>query len=241
MYICMMSENEFWFKKFKVAHGKSTMKVGVDAVILGAWAGETATKILDIGTGCGVIALILAQRFPEACIIGIDIDEESVKEANENFKDSPWDERLNALKIQFPEALPDEYSKFDLVVSNPPYFKSGIDNPMTRREKARHQDTLSVFSLIEHAGKFLTEDGVLSMIFPIEFKEEVLTQGLKHGWHIHRKCYLRDNPRRNEKRVMMEFKKGKEGEISEERITLFESGKPSERYTELCREFYLKF
>ena len=97
-----MEEDIFTFKRFKVKHGKSPMKVGVDAVLLGAWAGEYAKSILDIGTGCGVISLLLAQRFPEARITGVDIDESSVEEASLNFKESDFNSRIQASQKKIP-------------------------------------------------------------------------------------------------------------------------------------------
>lgn len=239
----MDKEEVFRFKKFEVHHGKSSMKVGVDAVLLGSWAGQYANQVLDVGTGCGVIALLLAQRFLNAHITAIDIDLPSVEEASLNFKKSIWRERLNARKLEFPKEISSLGIKFDLIVSNPPYFKSGINVPLTRREKARHQDSLSLFTLIAHSRDLLNEQGRLAIIFPRVFFEEAINAIHDQGMIEKRVCFIRDNVKRTEKRVMMEigFKETEKEMTKINRLTLFHEGMPTEEYRNLCHEFYLKF
>ena len=237
-----MEDSEFRFKKFSVNHSRSSMKVGVDAVLLGAWAGKDARKILDVGTGCGVISLILAQRFPEAIIKGVDIDQPSIEEARKNFEKSPWSERLSADLAEFPNDILKNGEKFDLIVSNPPFFRSGIVQPKSQREKARHQDTLSVFSLIENSSFLLEEEGILAFIFPVEFREEVLRIGNTKGFKKIRECTVRDREERKEKRVMIEMM-FTDKEITEltYQLILFQNGLPTNDYQLLCKDFYLKF
>ncbi|MCH5227552.1 MAG: methyltransferase [Muribaculaceae bacterium] len=238
-----MEENTFRFKHFEVRHGESSMKVGVDAVLLGSWAGIEAKKILEVGTGCGVISLVLAQRFPDAIISAIDIDSPSVDEANLNFQFSPWNDRIKAELKMFPDEILSVGKKFDLIVSNPPYFHSGIDSPKTRREKARHQNTLSPFTLIQHASSLLTPNGCLSMIFPFEFYEEVKKEAGLMSLKLYRECFIRDNEKRPEKRVMMEFisDSSEEGKQQSQHLTLFKNGEPTPEYRNLCHDLYLKF
>lgn len=242
-----MEENIFRFKKFNVSHGKGSMKVGVDAVLLGAWAGKEATKILDVGTGSGVISLILAQRFPNAKILAIDIDPPSIEEASQNFQTSPWRSRLNAAQMEFPMGLKINPQKFDLIVSNPPFFKAGIEQPITQREKARHQSSLSIFSLLKYSTDFLENHGRISIISPIEYLEEALNVGKENNLEILRLCRIRDNYKRPEKRMMLEFgfcKKNGDA-FSMELLTLFDEGnsrhEPTVEYRNLCKDFYLKF
>ena len=239
----MDKEEVFRFKNFEVVHGKGSMKVGVDAVLLGSWAGENEAKILDVGTGCGVIALILAQRFPKAIIEAIDIDFPSVKEAAFNFSNSPWDKRLKVRLLKFPEEINNTEEKYDLIVSNPPYFKSGITSPATQREKARHQDSLSVFSLLRNAQKNLEEEGKLAIIFPRAYYEEALMTGENFNLLPNRICFIRDNEFRQDKRVMVEFTfNGRSQQHPQiEQLTLFDRGEPTIEYRKLCHEFYLKF
>ena len=242
-----MSENVFKFKKFEVHHGKSSMKVGVDAVLLGAWAGRDANFILDIGTGSGVIALMLAQRFPNSRILGIDFDNPSVEEADMNFKLSPWKERLTSENLKFPDDILGKGLNFDLVVSNPPYFRSGVINPGSQRERARHQDSLSIFSLLEFSPLILTPGGSVSLISPIEFCEEALKTGKSNRLQLSRICYIKDSENRAEKRVMMEFIKSNDSSKDPEidNLTLFKRrdviSEPTEEYRNLCKDFYLKF
>lgn len=236
-----MEEEVFKFKNFDVRHGKGSMKVGVDAVLLGSWAGMNPKSILDVGTGSGVISLILAQRFPEAEITGIDIDIPSIEEASLNFKESPWPERLRAELSSFPEDLLINNKKYDLIVSNPPFFKSGIKNPSTQREKARHQATLSIYSLIENSKVLLTEKGRLSMIFPLEYEENIKEQEKKSGLNLNRLCRIRDREGKKGKRVMMEFSREKIADCRVEELILFEGGIPTDDYKRLCRPFYLKW
>lgn len=233
----------FRFKRFEVRHGQGSMKVGVDAVLLGCWAGEKANEILDIGTGCGVIALILAQRFPEAKITAIDVDLPSVEESSENFLNSPWSARMKAQMAEFPGFVKEVRKKYDLVVSNPPYFSSGIINPISQREKARHQYSLSVFSLIENASEMLSEKGRLAIIFPTEYMESVKEKVLMAGLHIFKTCMVKNREGKNSKRVMMEFGICNEDNLvtKEENLILFEDEKPTKDYLNLCRDFYIKF
>lgn len=226
-----------------MSHRHSSMKIGVDAVLLGAWAGERASRILDVGTGCGVIALILAQRFPGANITAVDIDRASIEEAKDNFRNSPWGNRLKAIAGSFPQDIGNEEA-YDLIVSNPPYFNSGVKHPGTAREKARHQDTLSMFSLLEEAGKMLNAEGKLAMIFPTEFLGDVEKKAFDTGWYMERECLVRDHAGSEYKRVMTQFGLNAEKGIKDTesmKLTMFEGLQPTQEYRELCKEFYLKF
>lgn len=230
-----------------MSHGKSSMKIGVDAVLLASWVNGNPKKILDVGTGCGVISLILAQRFNDCEILGIDIDEASVEEAITNMENSPWRENCHAEIAQFPDAPAIKGQKFDLIISNPPYFSSGIDCPHSPREKARHQGSLSVFSLLKESSPFLNAHGILAFIFPFEFLEDVKGYAKNFGWIAQRICRIRDNDGRPYKRVMMELKLNENnGSISQNwenvhELTLFSEGKPTEEYRILCHDFYLRF
>lgn len=244
-----MEAEEFRFKKFSVKHLRSSMKVGVDAVLLGAWVRmESPKKILEVGSGCGVISLILAQRFPEAYIKGIDIDTASVEEARENFNRSAWKERLDCFEEKFPDSFLTSDEKYDLIISNPPYFRAGVLQPSTTRERARHQDSLSMFSLLIHGKRLLNEKGAIAMIFPTEFMEEVLEISKESGLLLSHVCKVRNTVSKKDKRVLMklelqsekEFKEGT-GSYIKENLILFENGEPTEDYRILCKDFYLKF
>lgn len=235
-----MGKEPFRFKRFNVHHSSSSMKIGVDAVLLGLWAGERAGEMLEVGTGCGVISLILAQRFPQSRITAIDIDKPSIVEASENFQNSEWSDILIAKQECFPEQTLKEGKRYDLILSNPPYFSTGV-NPISSREKARHQAHLSVFSLLENSPALLTEEGVLSMIFPTDYLTELMKKLKRSDLFVKRICFVKDNPRAKEKRVMIEISMKDRGNVEPEHLTLFENGIPTEDYKTLGKEFYLKF
>lgn len=237
-------KNEFFhFKRFSVRHSRSSMKIGVDAVLLGCWTAGYPNNILDVGTGCGIISLILAQRFPQACIEAIDIDDASIEEASLNFRKSPWNENMMAKKGIFPDDIINKNKKYDLIISNPPFFKSGIINPITSREKARHQDSLSPFSLLKHAADILNFDGKLAMIFPKDQLNEIAAYATCKDWSITRIAYVRNDIKKTDKRILAEFQRLSnsipEPEIEE--IILFCEQGPTEKYRHLCKDFYLKF
>lgn len=235
-----MEKEYFKFKEFKVSHSQSSMKVGVDAVLIGCWAGKAPKEILEVGCGCGVISLILAQRFSKANILAIDIDNPSVEECKENFENSPWKNRLKVELKEFSKNLILN-NKFDLIISNPPFYRSGIDNPVSRREIARHQSSLSVFSLLHHSSKFLNVGGTIAMIFPTEFLNETLEKAKEEKFYIRKICRVRNNVSKEFKRVLLELSKDSLISKEESDLTMFENGEPTEEYINLCKDFYLKF
>ena len=177
----------FQFKQFFVRHDRCAMKVGTDGVLLGCWSGYDAAaagsptiphryhyaRCLDIGTGSGLIALMLAQRFPDALIDAIDIDKAAVEQAAENFAASPWSDRLHAYCAKLQEWSIVNSQLYSLIVSNPPYFQNSLKNPDKGRQTARHTDTLSFSELIHHSTRLLSENGILALILPAEAESEV--------------------------------------------------------------------
>lgn len=241
-----MKERLFRFKRFSVKHDRSAMKVGVDGVLIGAWVSSEGIQMLDVGTGCGLIALMLAQRNEKAMIEAIDIDTASVAEAMENVSLSSWSDRISVYNMSFDEWLcQSPEKKYDLIVSNPPFFDSGIIKPTTTRELARHQGTLSPKRLICQGAQLLKPDGRLALIAPVEMKEGLLTAGKDSGLIPLRICFVRNKEYAKEKRVMIEFLNGEGSnriEPVEELLILFgPSGDPTQKYRDLCKDFYLKF
>lgn len=267
-----MKERLFRFKQFSVCHQRSAMKVGVDGVLIGAWASCAGSRILDVGCGCGLISLILAQRNPSAYVTGIDIDPPSIEEARENVNNSPWSDRINIIEMSFEKLCNvDEMPKFDALVSNPPFFKSGINSPLTPREVSRHQASLSPFSLISVGSRLLKPGGRLSLIAPAEMSINLIENAKFSGLSLQRICYVRDNEAAPRKRVMLEFqtslpqekyfshqsdnkipkdfeknmsigRKEKEVSLMNGELTLFEKpGLPTDAYRFLCGDFYLRF
>lgn len=145
----------FQFKKFTVYHDKCAMKVGTDGVLLGAWASvENARRILDIGTGTGLIALMLAQR-SDASVVGVDIDEAAVEQARENIERSEWKNRIVVEHKDVRDLSGEKYSLFDVIVSNPPYFTEAVYCPDKQRNTARHMDSLPFDELLQAVDRLL--------------------------------------------------------------------------------------
>lgn len=237
--------SSFRFKQFSVCHSRSSMPVGMDAIMLGAWVNPLKKgRVLDIGTGCGVLSLICAQRMPGVEIVGIDIDEESVIEACKNFRISSWNKRLRAELKDFSSMVTSE--KWNLIISNPPFFNSGVTNFDSARKLAHHDSTLSPVSLIGFASRTLTSDGVVAMILPTERTENIIKEVEKFDLELLRSCRIYPRPDLRSKRIMLEIGRKKEKSnarnIREENLVIENrQGEYSEEFKELTREFYLNF
>ena len=246
----------FQFRQFFVRHDRSSMKVGTDGVLIGAWAptcSAIAARILDVGTGSGLIALMLAQRCPEAQIDAIDIDEASCLQARENFDASPWAERLHAAHSSLQEWAQNRLSTFDfrlstngydLIVSNPPYFVDSLKAPAAARCAARHNDTLPFSTLIAESARLLNPNGTLAVIVPCEAEETLQALAADEGLQCTQRCYVHPKPGRPAKRVMIAWANGQslstESTERTEMITLEdEHGSRSNEYQQLTRDFYL--
>lgn len=241
-----MKERLFRFKQFQVRHARSALKVGVDAVLLGAWTPCTdVRRILDVGCGCGVISLMLAQRTcPEtACITAVDIDKDSVEECEVNFKLSPWPDRLFTLTADFLDMYP--YALYDLIVSNPPFYDSGVTDVASPRLRARHQQALPLDALIRHSYNMLLPEGRLVLILPTSRLDDIEAYGSDCGFHLSRLCYVSTRESFPPKRILVELSKGGEetNRCPVEESLFLESvaGMPGDDYRHLCHEFYLNF
>ena len=215
------------------------MKVGTDGVLLGAWAPECTAggRILDIGTGTGVMAIMAAQRNPSARIVGVEIDEMSALQARENAEASPWADRVeivNADIRSYEAAAP-----FDLVISNPPYFVDSLKSPDSGRTTARHTVSLDFGELMSAVERLLAPDGLFAVIVPAEAASMVVASG---RLALRRRCDVRSKPSAGPIRTMMEFAAGYCGapEFSELTIGDGKGGYTAE-YVALTRDFYLKF
>ena len=235
-----MGAEVFRFKQFEVQQQRSAMKVGTDGVLIGAWVSVQPDDraILDIGTGTGLIALMLAQRSPEAKVVGVEIDPESVAQACENVDRSPWSDRVEIVESAVQDFSSDE--RFDLIVSNPPYFVDSQKCPDEGRNKARHTDTLSFAELMHSAARLLKPEGRFAVIVPAEAALSVIAAG---SLHLVRRCDVRSKPTGQPKRVMLEFSPRFGGAAVRESLTIGDgtAGGYSPEYRALTRDFYLKF
>lgn len=237
-----MANSYFKFKQFTINQEISAMKVGTDGVLLGAWADcNRAKTILDIGTGTGLIALMLAQRC-NALINAVEIDANAATEALSNFSNSKWNHRLNIFNDPFQTFALNHTSQYDLIVSNPPYFTQSQKAKNAQRTMARHNDKLSVAELFTGAHKLLSNQGLLCFIIPTDNYEEYISQALKNNLFCSKKLWIKPTPTIQEKRVLLEFSRIK-SECEEQTLVIEQYGrhKYSEEYKHLTKDFYLAF
>ena len=229
----------FAFKQFTVRHDRCAMKVGTDGVLLGAWTDLShSRRILDIGTGTGLIALMLAQRCMDARITAIDLDSAAVEQAQENIQASPWKDRIEALQQDICTYHPN--GTFDTIVSNPPYFIDSLKCPDGQRSTARHTDTLDADRLIGKVSELLTSDGRFSIILPAEQTEDLIRVADEKGLHPSRQTWVITRPGLSPKRILMEFRKIPVTLQPDELVIELERHVYSEEYIALTKEFYLK-
>lgn len=234
-----MGSNGFTFKQFEINHEGCAMKVGTDGVLLGAWcSSQSARRIADVGTGTGLISLMCAQRNATAKIDAIEIDSSAAKCARENVARSVWNDRIEVIESAIQQFSTEE--RYDLIVSNPPYFSETLQSPDPSRATARHNCSLPHRDLIDAAKRLLTPDGRLSIILPADESRRFAMQAVVAGLHLRRRCDIATKKGATPKRTMSEWSLAT-GEASIEELTLSaEDGSRSEEYSRLTEDFYLK-
>lgn len=227
----------FKFKHFEIHQDRCAMKVGTDGVLLGAWA-LGGKRILDIGSGTGLISLMMAQRYPEAQVVGIDLDAEACAEARENVAASPFADRVNIVDCRLQDY--ESVEKFDAIVSNPPFFLNSLKNPDSKRSMARHADSLPFRELFQGVKLLLSDDGVFSAIVPVEVLEAFASEGYMHGFYLLRQCGIKTVERKQPKRYLLTFAKHRSMEMDDMVETIMDSeGNSSEWYAKITEEFYV--
>ena len=253
-----MGNSYFSFKQFTVSQARSAMRVGTDGVLLGAWcdlgfsaeimvaegAEQTPWRILDVGTGTGVVALMAAQRVQHAQVDAVEPDEGSCLDAAQNFAGSPWSGRLRLYRTTLQEyvALVRGTVLYDRIVSHPPYFVDSLQSPDPGRNAGRHTVSLSYGELIEGVLALLAERGLFAVILPVHEGAVFEQMALERGLHVVRKLQVQTKPDVPAKRVLMEFARS-QAPLRFATLVM-ETGRPqeySEAYRGLTRDFYLKF
>lgn len=237
--------NGFAFKRFSVHQERCAMKVGTDGVLLGAWASGGA-KILDIGTGTGVVAMMMAQRYPESSVTAIDLDEKACQQATENVADSPFGDRIEVIwnSLQDFSLQKDSVKSpqpfFDAIVSNPPFFENSLKNPDSGRLMARHTDSLSYAELFKGVSALLSTEGEFSAIIPTDCLERFLSESYIQGFFLTRKCLVKTIERKQPKRCLVAFRKHPTVEVENTIVCLQQAGgEKSDWYRQLTKDFYL--
>ena len=228
----------FTFKQFTVNDSRTAMKVGVDSVLLGAWMDlGGASCLLDAGCGCGILALMAAQRLAgtEFRIDAIDIDAGAVADATDNFAASPWGAHLSVRRVSLQdfadEAAPCSY---DHIFINPPYYDDSPAAASAERDAARNTATLSRRDILFAAAKLLTDRGRLSLILPFDQGKKMILEASLFGWYLTRQCFVKTKKGALPKRLMLEFSPAAPSRLETETLVIGD-----ERYRELTKSFYL--
>ena len=234
----------FTFKQFHIIDDHTAMKVGTDGVLLGAWA-KGGTRILDIGTGTGLIALMMAQRFPSAKIDAIEIDKDAYKDALFNVSQSPFSNRINIINSSVQDYKPynemQEDGLYDAIVCNPPYFINSLKNPLQQRTTARHTDTLSHQELIYHSKRLLKANGTLSVIIPSDNKDILEAEAIFNGLSILKITNIKTKSSKPAKRCLIEFGKDTTAVCKiEEQVLNDDNGVRTMWYQNITQAFYIK-
>lgn len=234
-----MASKGFTFKQFEINHEGSAMKVGTDGVLLGAWCScRDVRRIADVGAGTGLISLMCAQRNGDATIDAIEIDHSAAECARANIARSAWSERIRVIESAIQDFTTEE--RYDLIVSNPPYFSETLQSPDPSRATARHNCSLPHRYLIAAAQRLLTPEGRLSLILPSDEARRFAMQAVAAGLHLRRRCEVATKPAAAPKRTMSEWSLNG-GESTIEQLTLANAdGERSEEYRRLTEEFYLR-
>ena len=240
-YYFFMSNPYFRFKQFTVRHDRCAMKVGTDGCLLGAWADVSgARRIADVGTGSGLIALMLAQRNTDARIDAVDIDRDACLQAAENVAASPFASRIRILRCDFRTYAATAPPAYDRIVSNPPYFDESLKCPEAKRRTARHSDTLPIAELLSVAAALLTDGGRLALILPYAQRESVLRLAEARALHLVRETHVVPVEGASPKRLLAELARHPSLCVPE-KLTLETSAHDrTEAYRRLVRDFYLK-
>ena len=232
----------FRFKQFEIQHDRSSMKVGTDAVLLGAWTEVGAgTSILDIGSGSGIVALMMAQRTSNQ-IVGVDIDEDSVEESRLNAENSAWKNRIQFHCTSIQQFCEEKNKNaFDLIVSNPPFFVNSLKSPLDSRNRSRHTDTLSYRDLVAAVSYCLSENGSFAVILPSIYSEQLENLCKQNHLFCYRKLRIRPKEGKAVNRVLLQFKRKKDSLCEKDLNLRNADGSYTEAYKEIVRDFYLYF
>ncbi|MCG7535338.1 methyltransferase [Pseudoalteromonas sp. OOF1S-7] len=228
----------FAFKQFTVAQSRSAMKVSTDGVLFGAWVDVAGVqRMLDIGTGTGLLSLMCKQRAPALTIDAVEIDAQACLDAKDNIHASPW-QGICIHQSPIQTFVSDQ--PYDLVISNPPYFNYSLKGPDTARNTARHTDSLSFVQLIEAFFRHSDEAGRLAVILPTQEGHEFVALAELRGLHLARRCDVSMTPDKPVSRLMLEFHRNDTTQELQSLCVRNKVGEYSAAFADLCCDFYLK-
>lgn len=243
----MKNKDTFDFKQFTIWQDKCAMKVGTDAVLLGAWA-RGGKRVLDIGCGTGIISLMMAQRFPQAEITAIDIVKECCEQTRENADRTKWGDRISVVHQSLQDYAAENAGKiatdknplFDAIVSNPPFFVDSLKNPDDKRTLARHTYSLPFSTLLRGASALLTDDGVFSVMIPEECFKDFEDEAWFSELYLVEDLAIKTTPKRPVRRHLMLFAKKRPEQVVRTQVLLQNAdGSRSDWYKKFAEDFYL--
>ena len=240
-----MGNSWFRFKQFTIQQKESVMKVGTDSLVLGAWLSiQKADKILDVGTGTGILALMLAQR-SVALIDAVESNKSACLEAVENVKSSPWPDRIRVIKSSFQDFWNVQKMagfRYDLIISNPPYYSNSLPAKTLDRTLARHTNTLTISELLKGVNELLKPNGRFGLVMPYSEGKQFIAVAKEEGFYCNRLLQLRSRPGRPVKRLLMELSR-QEMDLEIQDLEISDSGQNqySKDYIEIIKDFYLDF
>lgn len=237
-----MANNYFKFKQFTISQDRTAFKVGTDGVLLGAAADlDGARNIIDIGTGTGLIAIMAAQRC-DASVTAIESDRDSCLQACENVNGCKWYDRINVINSDFNKFWQDHGTKYDVIISNPPWFRESLQNPDARKASSRHAVSLDAAGLLAGSARLLAVKGSLQVILPYAEGSLFIAEASGYGLFCSRIIKVKPNPAGPVKRLILKLEREKRP-VFEKFITI-ETGirhHYTEEYKELMKDYYLKF
>lgn len=236
-----LPRNGFTFKQFFVAHDRCAMKVGTDGILLGAWAPIAQVKhVLDIGTGSGLLALMLAQRTDDRVMLdAVELDEEAAAQARENVSTSPWGARIQVHLGDIQRWQPAQTRRYELIVSNPPFFAEGVPCATSQREQARYTTTLDHVTLLTCAAELITEEGFFCVVLPVDIGNTFVQRAQTMGWHLRLRTDVAETEMRPPHRVLLAFSPTAGECFSDRLIVRGPEQQYSEGFTALTQDFYL--
>ena len=236
-----LPRNGFTFKQFFVAHDRCAMKVGTDGILLGAWAPIAQVKhVLDIGSGSGLLALMLAQRTDDRVMLdAVELDEEAAAQARENVATSPWGARSQVHLGDIQRWQPAQTRRYELIVSNPPFFAEGVPCATSQREQARYTTTLDHVTLLTCAAELITEEGFFCVVLPVDIGNTFVQRAQTMGWHLRLRTDVAETEMRPPHRVLLAFSPTAGECFSDRLIVRGPEQQYSEGFTALTQDFYL--
>jgi tRNA1Val (adenine37-N6)-methyltransferase len=234
--------SKFQFKQFSIEQDRCAMKIGTDGVLLGAWTPieNNPFSILDIGTGTGIIALMLAQRSSAEQIDALEIDEEAYEQATDNFENSPWNDRLFCFHAGLDEFVEEPEDEYDLIVSNPPFYSEDYKSNDDQRDLARFQDAMPFEDLIEAAALLLSENGIFSGIIPFKEEENFIAIAKEYDLHPLKITHVKGTPTSEIKRSLLALTRNETSVLTNELVIETARHIYTPEYIELTQDFYLK-